>query len=496
MIRGVLLLVFLLLPSLAFATKRVAVLEFRGVGIDSNALPVITDYVRSGVLEEIGNQQIDDQDILVMTRENMRDMLTQMGKSILDCEGECEVETARSIGADYVVSGEVTQLGDLFVLNIKFHETTRGQLLAMEATRDDDLEDILDEAKESGAKVVRKGLELRSRASVSDKASTFVGGQFGYGEEDRNADWLVDQGRAEVSVLFKSVPQGATVYVDGRFICSETPCQKYVSEGNHEVRFNLQRYTDEIEHVNVKKGTVVTGSMTPLFGTVHIVSEPSGIQMYSSDQNWGRTPLTKEIDPGIYTLQIKDPCFETSGYRFQMKQGGRQDISLSLTHKQSAVKVYAYEHDNAVDGLVFVDGKRVGTTAESVAVPLCSKKVEVRTADGKMWSGDLSLKEKQLSTIEAYLSGKEEVNEVYSFQPPVVQPLPMKKKKVNISLIRNTTSVIIGGVALASYAQAYQSYRLFFETSDRNSAEELYRYNRMMVVCGLVLSGSSILIWD
>ena len=104
--RCILLFLIYLIPSISFATKRMAVLEFRGVGVDAAALPVITDYVRSGVLEGIGKQQIDGQDMLVMTRENMMDMLSSMGKSAADCQGECVVEIARNIGTDYVVSGE------------------------------------------------------------------------------------------------------------------------------------------------------------------------------------------------------------------------------------------------------------------------------------------------------------------------------------------------------------------------------------------------------
>ena len=86
------------LPSTALATKRLAVLEFTGINVDNDFLFLISDTVRMGVLEELQNQDLDDE-ILVMTRENMMDMLTQMGKTAADCRGECEVELARNIGA-------------------------------------------------------------------------------------------------------------------------------------------------------------------------------------------------------------------------------------------------------------------------------------------------------------------------------------------------------------------------------------------------------------
>ena len=171
-----------------------------------------------------------------------------------DCQGECVVEIARNIGTDYVVSGEMTKLGDMFVLNIKLHETARGQLLAVEDARGSKLDEMLDHAKLGGALVVRKGLGL-SGGSATSSSSSFVGGQFG-SSGSANSDWLSDSG-ADVSVHFESVPSGAAVYIDGQFLCSTTPCQKYVKEGSHEVRFNLQRYSDKIERVVVKKGSVI-----------------------------------------------------------------------------------------------------------------------------------------------------------------------------------------------------------------------------------------------
>ena len=238
----------------------------------------------------------------------------------------------------------------------------------------------LDHAK-LGGHSCSKGLGL-SGGSATSSSSGFVGGQFG-SSGSANSDWLSDSG-ADVSVHFESVPSGAAVYIDGQFLCSTTPCQKYVKEGSHEVRFNLQRYSDKLERVVIKKGSVVKGELEALFGHAKVTSSPSGVDIYSSNEKWGTTPFDKEVDPGIYTLEIKDPCYEPTGYRFQMKQGGKEEVSLSLTQKQSAVKVYPYVGEDAVDGSVYVDGKEVGSTAQAIPVPLCSKKIEVRTSEKEL----------------------------------------------------------------------------------------------------------------
>ena len=84
--------------------KIVAVLEVR------NMLPAeekgavnpayFSDMVRTTTLELAPSLQ-------VMTRENVLVMLESAGKSLAECEGECEVDTGRRLGADLVISGEI-----------------------------------------------------------------------------------------------------------------------------------------------------------------------------------------------------------------------------------------------------------------------------------------------------------------------------------------------------------------------------------------------------
>ena len=65
-----------------------------------------------------------------MTRENTLVLLQASGKKLEDCEGECEVDTGRRLGADLIVSGQVLKVGSNFKLNLKMHETQDGRLLS------------------------------------------------------------------------------------------------------------------------------------------------------------------------------------------------------------------------------------------------------------------------------------------------------------------------------------------------------------------------------
>ena len=65
----------------------------------------------------------------VMTRENVLVLLEAQGKKLEDCEGECEVDTGRRLGADLVVAGDLLRVGSEFKLDLRLYSTRDGQLL-------------------------------------------------------------------------------------------------------------------------------------------------------------------------------------------------------------------------------------------------------------------------------------------------------------------------------------------------------------------------------
>jgi TolB-like protein len=66
----------------------------------------------------------------VMTRENILVLLQSGGKTLADCEGECEVDTGRRLGADYVISGDMLKIGSHYKVDLRLHDTHDGQLIS------------------------------------------------------------------------------------------------------------------------------------------------------------------------------------------------------------------------------------------------------------------------------------------------------------------------------------------------------------------------------
>lgn len=127
---GLFALVAVLLACLAApaagAQRKLAVLELAdSAALDEGAVRFLAERVRGEAAA------LPREAWLVMTRENLLALLPP-GTDLADCEGECEVETGRNIGADVVVSGEIVRLGDDLKVTLRAHETTGGTLLGQE----------------------------------------------------------------------------------------------------------------------------------------------------------------------------------------------------------------------------------------------------------------------------------------------------------------------------------------------------------------------------
>ena len=116
----------LLLAAPARADGTLAVLELKNKlhGADRDAVDAgyLTDLVRTAVIHQLPS-------LKVMTRENILTLLEAQGKKLEECEGQCEVDTARLLGADLVISGEVLRFGSGIKLALRLHDAHSGQLL-------------------------------------------------------------------------------------------------------------------------------------------------------------------------------------------------------------------------------------------------------------------------------------------------------------------------------------------------------------------------------
>jgi hypothetical protein len=133
------------------------------------------------------------------------------------------------------------------------------------------------------------------------------------------------------TLVVKSNPPGANIYVDGRDMGTRTPAQVSVDKGNHVVLVRMMGYIDETMNAQFALGQTfnfsptlrpmgnvdnikTVGKMSKLFGgkgvpqgqgVVSIHTQPKGAQVainqHIMDKN---SPLDVALDPGNYVIDI------------------------------------------------------------------------------------------------------------------------------------------------------------------------------------------------
>ena len=114
--------------SFANANRLVAVLDFRATDLELSVgeLNLLTEGARKVAVDQLGDTYG------IITRENLQDLLRAHGKSLEKCQGACETETGRMLGAEFVVTGHVTRAFGEIHLTMKIHRTDPPTLLATE----------------------------------------------------------------------------------------------------------------------------------------------------------------------------------------------------------------------------------------------------------------------------------------------------------------------------------------------------------------------------
>ena len=127
----------------------------------------------------------------VMTQENILQLLPP-DKSLEDCEGECEVETGRLLGAQLIITGELVKFGnekDNLRLSLKLHETQTGTLISTATIKGNSATDVEEKLKAATIQLISDGLRDLKSKEVESK----IGSNQATTQENENTEDLSKQ---------------------------------------------------------------------------------------------------------------------------------------------------------------------------------------------------------------------------------------------------------------------------------------------------------------
>lgn len=96
---------------------------------------LLTEVVRNAA------QRLPSSQYLVMRNEPITVLLPE-GTSLEDCQGECELETGRLIGAHWLVTGSVVRFGKSLRVTLALFDTRKAQQISSKITRGSEVEDL------------------------------------------------------------------------------------------------------------------------------------------------------------------------------------------------------------------------------------------------------------------------------------------------------------------------------------------------------------------
>jgi hypothetical protein len=152
-------------PPLPVPLKKVAVLEVTGEDLDAGYRRALSDAVRQGVLGPLGGTPFS-----LVERAQVEKILADMK----ECDsrlGECLLEDARIIQADYVVGGEAVAAGPQVILTLKLLNVRDERTLGIEQVTGQSRTEMLEAARQRAAALVLTGLGMAVRSEM-----TFGGG--------------------------------------------------------------------------------------------------------------------------------------------------------------------------------------------------------------------------------------------------------------------------------------------------------------------------------
>ncbi len=381
-------------PSLAAAPRRLAVLDFqnRSSGaVTADECLYLSDIVRGAMRRNLSADRC-----LLMTRENILELLPE-GKTLAECIGDCAVQTGRNIGADHVVSGEVTAFAGEIRVTVNLHETMTGNLLGLVRAG---APTLLGVERELETKTLELILQLRGTVPGGSGAPAVDGGTATPAEP-----WKAPAA-TKVVVSFTSDPSGALVEMDGQPI-GETPCRRAVSPGLYRIGFKKPQHFPYEVAVDVAAGSApeVDAKLEPDFGWVTVESEPAGLSVAVDGQEVGVTPLVKwEAGIGPHEVTVSSENHYPVITQVAVERGLTAVVRVAPVGRTGGLLITALDgNGNAVDAPIYAGGREVGRSYVPLTLLRGVHKLSIEGAFG-YWEGDIEIIEQQVVEREVVLA--------------------------------------------------------------------------------------------
>lgn len=317
-------------PALAEEPNFIAVLEIKtdiGPGITVDEIQYFSSVLRGAVVDGASGTKLE-----VMTRETI-DVFFK-GEAVKCLVGKCLVDIGRKLQANFVVGGEIKQVGARIGVMIEAYKTSNGTALANEqgtATSVNDLEAVI---RAVGSRVVAKvtGRPMPNTAmsgSIVGSGIVMDGVTLDRGESIVNN--ITDQ---TGFLVVQTEPVGATVFLNGVELgAASSPIQVEKMVGRYVIVAEMGKmYHPARQEIDLPtSGKTVTLKLPVAYGRLTVDSEPVGADVWLEGEQVGTTPWSIERKPsGTYEIRLVKQHYLTHKGMVVVKDGGATTHRVEL----------------------------------------------------------------------------------------------------------------------------------------------------------------------
>jgi serine/threonine protein kinase/outer membrane protein assembly factor BamB len=199
-----------------------------------------------------------------------------------------------------------------------------------------------------------------------------------------------------------STPAGAEVYVDNTYI-GVTPVESYkLAVGTYTLLIRKPGYFDYTQTVTISEGktTIVNAKLILKTATLSVSSTPSNAEVYIGGIYKGQTPITVQLPPGTYTVEIRKEDYKPHTETITLQAGEERQINVQLEALFGFLNVYC----NVQGAEVFLDGKKIGETPlKGYKLSTGEHKVEVKKEGYQIFTQTITIEPTKTHTINARL---------------------------------------------------------------------------------------------
>ncbi len=297
--------------------------------------------------------------IRVLSEENTFILLEEAGIDPADCEGQCEIDIARQLQADWLLSTQIVRFGSNWTMQLNLFRTESGELVASEIRGEAREENLVESARRGTRALFRELFAPPTPAVYS--ADSLLAPPIGV------YDWLIDSRPREAHVILDGLPAG------------QTPLQLELEPGPHRLRLELAEHEAQEREILVHDDGAELFLMQALPGVLELESRPTDLPVRLDGLTIGSTPLRRSLDAGSYTLEVGDPKrHQVRGMPLRIQAGETQRLSLEVDERLGRLAIAAMDRrERSLSLPVNVDGKQRGRTPLTLSLPPGDYRVKV-----------------------------------------------------------------------------------------------------------------------